>query len=77
MCYFYGSAGGRYRGGRGHDSMAGALVKISQGHFKGYKGRIKEVKGQTVRIELESQMRVVTGKSIYSWNFLCFLGYCN
>lgn len=57
--------------------MAGALVKISQGHFKGYKGRVKEVKGQTVRIELESQMRVVTGKSIYPCNLLCFVGHCN
>lgn len=43
--------------------MVGAIVKISQGNFKGYKGRVKDIKGQTVRIELESQMRVVTGKS--------------
>lgn len=43
--------------------MVGSTVKIRQGHFKGYRGRVVDVKGQSVRIELESQMKVVTGKS--------------
>lgn len=51
---------GRNRGGRGHDGSTGATVKICKGPFKGYRGRVKEIKGQTVRIELESQMKVVT-----------------
>lgn len=42
--------------------MVGSTVKIRQGHFKGYRGRVVDVKGQSVRIELESQMKVVTGK---------------
>ncbi|EXB90561.1 Putative transcription elongation factor SPT5-1-like protein [Morus notabilis] len=52
---------GRGRGGRGHDGPTGTTVKICKGPFKGYRGRVKEFKGQTVRIELESQMREVTG----------------
>lgn len=62
----YGSDRGRGRGGRGHDGPTGTTVKICKGPFKGYRGRVKEFKGQTVRIELESQMREVTGKSTYS-----------
>ncbi|XP_042067264.1 putative transcription elongation factor SPT5 homolog 1 isoform X1 [Salvia splendens] len=50
--------GGR-GGGRGHDALIGATVKIRLGHYKGCKGRVKDVKGSTVRIELESQMKVV------------------
>ena len=38
-------------------------MKIRLGHYKGCKGRVKDVKGSTVRIELESQMKVVAGKS--------------
>ncbi|OMO56305.1 putative transcription elongation factor protein [Corchorus olitorius] len=53
----------RYQSGRrGHDSIVGTMVKICKGHFKGSRGRVIEVKGQSVRIELESQMRTVTGK---------------
>lgn len=55
-------AGGRHGGGRGHDALAGTTVKIRQGPYKGYRGRVVEVKGQSVRVELESQMKVVTGK---------------
>lgn len=40
----------------------GTTVKIRQGPYKGYRGRVVEVKGQSVRVELESQMKVVTGK---------------
>jgi len=54
--------GGRHGGGRGHDALAGTTVKIRQGPYKGYRGRVVEVKGQSVRVELESQMKVVTGK---------------
>lgn len=42
--------------------MAGATVKVRQGAYKGYRGRVIEVKGTTVRVELESQMKVVTGR---------------
>ncbi|XP_061348102.1 putative transcription elongation factor SPT5 homolog 1 [Gastrolobium bilobum] len=53
-------SGGRHRGGRGHDGLAGATVKVRQGPYKGYRGRVIEVKGTLVRVELESQMKVVT-----------------
>ncbi|XP_044475671.1 putative transcription elongation factor SPT5 homolog 1 isoform X2 [Mangifera indica] len=53
--------GGRHRGGRGgHDPLIGTTVKIRQGPFKGYRGRVVEIKGQSVRVELESQMKIVT-----------------
>ncbi|CAL1412672.1 unnamed protein product [Linum trigynum] len=53
--------GGRGRGGRGgHDALIGTTIKIRQGPFKGYRGRVKDIKGQSVRVELESQMKVVT-----------------
>lgn len=55
------SGGGRHnRGGRGHDGLTGATVKVRQGSYKGYRGRVIEVKGSFVRVELESQMKVVT-----------------
>lgn len=57
--------GGRYRGGgggRGHDALTGRSIKIRSGPFKGYRGRVKEVTGIQVRVELDSQMRIVTGK---------------
>ncbi|WJX34072.1 hypothetical protein P8452_22220 [Trifolium repens] len=53
-------SGGRHRGGRGHDGLTGATVKVRQGSYKGYRGRVIEVKGTFVRVELESQMKVVT-----------------
>lgn len=62
--YFCGSAGGRHRGGRGHDGLVGTTVKVRQGPYKGYRGRVVEIKGGSVRVELESQMKVVTGKSV-------------
>ncbi|XP_057469186.1 putative transcription elongation factor SPT5 homolog 1 isoform X1 [Actinidia eriantha] len=51
---------GRHRGGRGHDPLVGTTVKVRQGPFKGYRGRVVDVKGLSVRVELESQMKVVT-----------------
>ncbi|XAR49624.1 hypothetical protein NMG60_11032888 [Bertholletia excelsa] len=54
-------SGGRHRGGRGgHDPLVGTTIKIRQGPFKGYRGRVVDVKGSSVRVELESQMKVVT-----------------
>ncbi|PWA76487.1 KOW-like protein [Artemisia annua] len=54
-------SGGRHiGGGRGRDSLAGTSVKIRLGPWKGYKGRVVDASGTTVRIELESQMKVVT-----------------
>ncbi|XP_077214762.1 putative transcription elongation factor SPT5 homolog 1 isoform X2 [Tasmannia lanceolata] len=53
--------GGRNRGGRGgHDPLIGNTIKIRMGPFKGYRGRVKDVNGSSVRVELESQMKVVT-----------------
>ena len=59
--------GGR---GRRHDeSMIGRVVKIRGGPFKGYRGRVVDSTDSTVRIELESQMKIVTGAFSYqiSW----------
>ncbi|KAK6938324.1 KOW protein [Dillenia turbinata] len=57
-------AGGRHGGGRGHDSMIGSTVKIRIGPYKGYRGRVVDVKGQSVRVELESQMKLIATKSL-------------
>ncbi|XP_022939551.1 putative transcription elongation factor SPT5 homolog 1 isoform X2 [Cucurbita moschata] len=55
------NGGGRHRGGRGHhDGLVGSTVKVRLGPYKGYRGRVVEIKGQMVRVELESQMKVVT-----------------
>ncbi|KAL8459365.1 hypothetical protein ACS0TY_036742 [Phlomoides rotata] len=51
--------GGRHGGRRGRDSLVGLSIKIRLGHFKGCKGRVVDVNGSTVRVELESQMRIV------------------
>lgn len=48
----------------------GRAVKVCKGPFKGYRGRIVEFKGTNVRVELESQMKVVTGKSSSSKLFV-------
>ncbi|WVZ18612.1 hypothetical protein V8G54_008818 [Vigna mungo] len=53
-------SGGRHKGGRGHDDLAGTTVKVCQGPYKGYLGRVIDDKGTSVRVELESQMKVVT-----------------
>ncbi|KAK9092660.1 hypothetical protein Syun_027571 [Stephania yunnanensis] len=45
---------------RGHDFLVGEMaVIIRLGPYKGYRGRVTEVKGQSVRVELESQMKNV------------------
>ncbi|KAG1327069.1 Transcription elongation factor SPT5 [Cocos nucifera] len=54
--------GGRGRGGRGHDSLVNKCIKIKSGPMKGYRGRVKEVTGPLVRVELDSQMKIVTVK---------------
>ncbi len=41
--------------------MVGRTVKVRMGPFKGYRGRVVDATDSTVRIELESQMKVVTG----------------
>ncbi|KAA3453571.1 Global transcription factor group A2 isoform 1 [Gossypium australe] len=39
------TAGGRHRGGRGgHDALVGTTVKIRQGPYKGYRGRVVDIK---------------------------------
>ncbi|ONK67786.1 uncharacterized protein A4U43_C05F3760 [Asparagus officinalis] len=55
-----GRFGGGFRGGRGHDPLVGRTIKIRSGPLKGYRGRVKEVTGILVRVELDSQMKVVT-----------------
>ncbi|KAE8709834.1 putative transcription elongation factor SPT5-like protein 1 [Hibiscus syriacus] len=53
-------SGGRHRGGRGgHDALVGTTVKIRQGPYKGYRGRVVDIKGPSVRVELESQMKLI------------------
>ncbi|KAI8550624.1 hypothetical protein RHMOL_Rhmol06G0121800 [Rhododendron molle] len=37
-------SGARHRGGRGHDPLVGTTVKVRQGPFKGYRGRVVDVK---------------------------------
>lgn len=68
-----GGGGGRFGGGgRGHgNELVGKSVRITKGPFKGYKGRVTEVKGATVRVELDSQMKNVTGNNTLS-HFLWF-----
>lgn len=41
--------------------------------LKGNRGQVVAVNGQFVRVELESQMNVVTGKFLFSFFFLFFL----
>lgn len=57
----YSAAVGRYGGGRGHQSLIGTTIRVRLGSFKGCIGVIKEVKGQTVLVELEAQMKIITG----------------
>lgn len=62
------AVGGRFgggRGGRGHDALVGKCIKIKSGPYKGYRGRVKEVTGALVRVELDSLMKIVTGDSSY------------
>ncbi|KAM7257137.1 hypothetical protein ACFE04_012878 [Oxalis oulophora] len=42
-----------HRGGRGggHDALVGTTVKIRQGPYKGYRGLVKDVKNNTVRVD--------------------------
>ena len=51
---FGGRFGGGGRGGRGHDALVGKCIKIKSGPYKGYRGRVKEVTGVLVRVELDS-----------------------
>jgi hypothetical protein len=55
----------RGRGGfRRDDGVVGRTVKVRMGPFKGYRGRVVDATDSTVRIELESQMKVVTGAGL-------------
>ncbi|KAJ8450312.1 hypothetical protein Cgig2_004769 [Carnegiea gigantea] len=45
-----------------HDSMIGCKVKIMRGPYRGYRGCVKGINGQNVRVELEAHMKVITGK---------------
>uniref|UniRef100_R7W517 Putative transcription elongation factor SPT5-1-like protein n=1 Tax=Aegilops tauschii TaxID=37682 RepID=R7W517_AEGTA len=40
-----GRFGGGGRGGRGHDALVGKCIKIKSGPYKGYRGRVKELRG--------------------------------
>ncbi|XP_010509782.1 PREDICTED: putative transcription elongation factor SPT5 homolog 2 [Camelina sativa] len=59
--------GGRHRGerrGRDDDCLLGTYVKIRLGPFKGYRGRVVEVKKNTVRVELEAKIVTVDREAI-------------
>nr|VDD31327.1 unnamed protein product [Brassica oleracea] len=60
--------GWKGRGGRGgrDDSLLGTTVKIRLGPFKGYRGPVVEVKGDSVRVELE--MKIVTGNPLFNFS---------
>ncbi|AQL01214.1 Putative transcription elongation factor SPT5 homolog 1 [Zea mays] len=58
----YGGRFGGGRGGRGYDALVGKCIKIKSGPYKGYRGRVKEVTGALVRVELDSLMKIVTVK---------------
>ncbi|XP_042474526.1 putative transcription elongation factor SPT5 homolog 1 [Zingiber officinale] len=59
----YRGGGGRGgRGGRGDEALVSKTIKIKSGPWKGYRGRVKEVTGYLVRVELDSQMKIVTVK---------------
>jgi len=67
LCYSAGGRfGGRGSGGRGNDTLVNRCIKIRSGPYKGYRGRVKELTGVLVRVELESLMKIVTGKSVAS-----------
>lgn len=48
----------------------GKCIKIKSGPYKGYRGRVKEVTGVLVRVELDSLMKIVTGKQYYYYFML-------
>ncbi|KAF6150733.1 hypothetical protein GIB67_020816 [Kingdonia uniflora] len=60
-----GAAGERHRGGRGQDSLIGTTIKFRLGPFKGYRGSVVDVNGLSVWVELDSQMKVVTGLFLF------------
>lgn len=46
--------------------MLGTTVKIRLGPFKGYRGPVVEVKGDSVRVELE--MKIVTVNHLFNFS---------
>eukprot|EP00271_Cylindrocystis_brebissonii_P022165 TRINITY_DN8372_c1_g1_i1.p1 TRINITY_DN8372_c1_g1~~TRINITY_DN8372_c1_g1_i1.p1 ORF type:complete len:907 (-),score=231.98 TRINITY_DN8372_c1_g1_i1:513-3233(-) len=54
--------GGRSGHRRDHDSIVGTITTIRMGNYKGYKGRVVDATDTTVRVELESQMKIITVK---------------
>jgi transcription elongation factor len=55
---------GECGGGRGHDALVNRCIKIKSGTYKGHRGRVKEVTGALVRVELDSPIKIVTGESL-------------
>lgn len=54
-------SGERCRGEiRGRHPLIGTNIKIRLGPYKGYKGKVKDIKGASVQVELESQMKIIT-----------------
>ena len=49
-------------GMRRENGLVGRMIKIRAGPFKGYRGRVIDATDTTARVELESQMKVVTGE---------------
>ena len=46
--------------------MVSRCIKLKSGPYKGYRGRVKEVNGALVRVELDSLMKIVTGEQLLS-----------
>eukprot|EP00245_Coleochaete_scutata_P016187 TRINITY_DN746_c0_g2_i1.p1 TRINITY_DN746_c0_g2~~TRINITY_DN746_c0_g2_i1.p1 ORF type:complete len:1066 (+),score=270.70 TRINITY_DN746_c0_g2_i1:65-3262(+) len=56
----FGRGGRGGQGGRGDRGLIGKVIKIRKGPWKGYQGRIVDVVESMVRLELESQMKVIS-----------------
>ena len=57
-----GSGGGFNRGGRDRSDLEliGKTIKITQGHYKGYIGIVKDAIGATARVELHTTCQTIT-----------------
>ncbi|XP_019168250.1 PREDICTED: putative transcription elongation factor SPT5 homolog 1 [Ipomoea nil] len=57
---YWGGPPKNFGGRHGHNALIGADVKIRVGPLKGCKGRVVNLKGSSVLVELEAQVKVVT-----------------
>lgn len=71
----------RVYSGKRYDFLIGSNVKIIQGFYRGYRGRVRGMSGQNVWVELEVQMKVIIGKfvkNVFSiiYVIVCFFSLC-